>query len=82
MKKVEDADACEILKWGTEKLGTSNKLWSWRLRHHLSKSDEEGAMAVFKEIISKPSIPDQADIWLLMLQSHQIIDSSKVSYCM
>lgn len=77
IKKVEDADPCEIMKWGTDVLSSSNKLWSWRLRHHLSKNDEEGAMTVFKEIISKPNIPDMADIWLLMLQSYQIMDSSK-----
>ncbi|CAH1398063.1 unnamed protein product [Nezara viridula] len=77
LKKVEDVDAYKILKWGTERLESSSKLWSWRLRYHLSKSDEEGAMAVFKEIISNPNIPDQANIWLLVLKCYQIIDTKK-----
>ncbi|XP_066901466.1 U3 small nucleolar RNA-associated protein 6 homolog [Halyomorpha halys] len=77
IKKVEDVDACTVLKWGTERIGSSSKLWSWRLRYHLSKCDEEGAMAVFKEVISNPNIPDQANLWMLVLKCYQIIDTAK-----
>lgn len=77
IKKVENVDPCEVLQLGTERFSSSNKLWSWRLRHHLSKSDEAGAMAVFKEIISNPEIPDQLSIWMLILKCYQIIDPVK-----
>ncbi|XP_024215874.1 U3 small nucleolar RNA-associated protein 6 homolog [Halyomorpha halys] len=77
VRKVENVDTCKVLQWGTEKLPSSNKLWSWRLRYHLSKYDKDGAMAVFKEITSNPDIPDQANLWLLVLRCYQIIDTAK-----
>ncbi|CAH1398068.1 unnamed protein product [Nezara viridula] len=78
VKKVEIVDAYKVLQYGTERFSSSNKLWSWRLRYHLSKSDEKGAMAVFKEIISNPNIPDQASLWMLVLRCYQMINTAKV----
>nr|XP_024215873.1 U3 small nucleolar RNA-associated protein 6 homolog isoform X2 [Halyomorpha halys] len=77
VKKIDNVDPCMVLKWGTERLGSSYELWSWRLRYHLSKSDEEGAMAVFKEIISTPDIPNKANLWMLVLKCYQILDTAK-----
>ncbi|CAH1398066.1 unnamed protein product [Nezara viridula] len=77
VKKAENVDTCKVLQWGTENLCLSSKLWSWRLRYHLGKSDSEGVRAVLKEISSNPDIPDQVNLWLLVLRCYQIIDSNE-----
>nr|BAN20997.1 hepatocellular carcinoma-associated antigen [Riptortus pedestris] len=77
IRKVEDVDTCKVLRWGTERLKDSIKLWSWRLRFYLSRGDEVGAVSVFREAISNPDIPDQASLWFLLLKYYQMTDPSK-----
>jgi len=73
----KDKKLYQILKWGTEKLCESVTLWTYRLKYHLTRGDEEGGLEVFRDgdkALKLTSLP----LWKLMLQYFQTTNPMKV----